>query len=176
MTPLVKRSAIAVTAIVFGLGAWLAVQRPGALATPPTQAAPTAPSGSTGPASVAAEQEAEAPAAADSASVVSADVRIVFSTVPPADATVTWGSARLGRITRQRPLVIVRPRDSGPLDVMVRAAGYLPVQTRAHTFEDTRVQVKLTPPAQKHTLLGYRAPIDAGVPLDPEMLVPDIVP
>jgi hypothetical protein len=36
------------------------------------------------------------------------------------------------------------------------------VQTRAHTFSDTRVMVKLTRPDKKNELLGYKLPIDAG--------------
>jgi hypothetical protein len=43
----------------------------------------------------------------------------------------------------------------------------VPVQTRAFTFSDTKLSVKLTPLDQKSTLLGYRqAPPpdeDAGV-------------
>jgi hypothetical protein len=97
---------------------------------------------------------------------------IIFQTFPPAHATVLWGNTRLGRIKPQRPLVVVRPRDSGPLDVVIRAPGFLPVQTRAHTFGDTRLSVKLTRVDEKSTLFGYRVPLDdAGVPLVP--LVPD---
>ena len=87
---------------------------------------------------------------------------IVFMTVPYVTATVTWGRKSLGKILPGKPLVIVRPRDSGPLDVMVRAHGYLSVQTRAHTFSDNRVVVKLTRPDKKNELLGYKLPIDAG--------------
>jgi hypothetical protein len=55
---------------------------------------------------------------------------------------------------------------------VIRAPGFLPVQTRAHTFGDTRLVVKLTRVDQKSTLFGYRVPLDdAGVPLVP--LVPD---
>jgi hypothetical protein len=50
---------------------------------------------------------------------------------------------------------------------MIYAPGYIPVQTRAHTFADNKVSVKLTTPEQKQTLWGYRAPLDAGVALDP---------
>jgi hypothetical protein len=60
--------------------------------------------------------------------------------------------------------VVVRPRDSGPLDLMVRAGGYLAVQTRAHTFSDSRVVVKLTRPDKKNELVGYRIPLDGGLP------------
>jgi hypothetical protein len=88
---------------------------------------------------------------------------ITFMTVPYVTSTVTWGKKPLGKILPGKPLVIVRPRDSGPLDVMVRSAGYLSVQTRAHTFSDTRVAVKLTPISKKNEVLGYRVPLDAGL-------------
>ena len=88
---------------------------------------------------------------------------IVFVTSPNVTATVTWGKKPLGKILPGKPLVVVRPRDSGPLDVMVRAAGFLAVQTRAHTFSNSRVLVKLTTPEKKSELLGYRIPIEAGV-------------
>lgn len=93
---------------------------------------------------------------------VSDKATIVFITVPNVTATVTWGRKLLGKILPGTPLVVVRPRDSGPLDVMVRAPGYLAVQTRAHTFSDSRILVKLTPPEKKNELLGYRIPIEAG--------------
>jgi hypothetical protein len=91
--------------------------------------------------------------------------RITFSTIPSTHATVIWGKRTLGMIDPKQPLVVERPRDSGPLDVIIRAGGYMPVQTRAQTFGDSRVTVKLTTPAQKNTLVGYREPIDAGGPL-----------
>lgn len=89
--------------------------------------------------------------------------RITFSTIPMTNAKVVWGKQTLGMITPKAALTIVRPRDTGPLDVMVYAPGYLPVQTRAHTFEDSQIIVKLTTPENKQTLWGYRAPLDAGV-------------
>ena len=59
-----------------------------------------------------------------------------------------------------------------PLDnVTVRAAGYLPVNTRAYTFSDTKVIVKVTPVALKHTLFGYRE--EVPVPLPPDAGVAD---
>jgi hypothetical protein len=129
--------------------------RSNAWATPPAAAAPA---------------PAAAPSPAPPAEPTTAT--IIFQTMPPAHATVLWGNTRLGRIKPQRPLVVVRPRDSGPLDVMIRAPGFLPVQTRAHTFGDTRLVVKLTRVEEKSTLFGYRVPLDdAGVPLVP--LVPD---
>jgi hypothetical protein len=74
----------------------------------------------------------------------------------------------LGIIPRDEYLVVVRSRDSGPLDVIVRAKGFLPVQTRAYTFSDQNVAVKLTPLDNKSELFGYRVPLDAGVDASPD--------
>jgi hypothetical protein len=96
-------------------------------------------------------------------------VRIVFTVWPPkTKAFVFWGKRRLGMIAQRAPLTVERPRDSGPLDVVVHAEGFVPVQTRAYTFGDSKVAVKLTPLDQKKTLLGYREEVppepDGGVP------------
>jgi hypothetical protein len=99
-------------------------------------------------------------------------VYITLQTVPPRKAVVKWGSKTLGVIPVPRPLVVVRPRDSGPLDLVVRVAGFLPVHTRAYTFSDSRVAIKLTPVSEKNTLFGYRQEVppqgaaspDAGAP------------
>jgi hypothetical protein len=177
--PIIRNLAVFV-AIVIALGVCSIMWRSTATATPPKSPPPRAAK----PASTAKPPPS---AAAPSAPVVQAlatttttttntdagagtlpavrdTARIVFSTTPGVTATVTWGKKLLGVIAPHQSLVVVRPRDSGPLDVMVRAPGYLPVQTRAHTFSDSRVVVKLTPPDQKNTLIGYRAPIDAGPP------------
>jgi hypothetical protein len=109
------------------------------------------------------------PAAAQPAPAAppSANVRIVFTVLPSTKkATVMWGKKRLGIIEKGKPLIVPRPRDSGPLDVIVRAEGCLPVQTRAYTFADSKVAVKVTPLDQKNTLLGYREEMpsaDGGV-------------
>ena len=70
-----------------------------------------------------------------------------------------------------------RPRDSGPLDLTIRASGFLPVHTRAYSFTDSRVAVKLTPPSEKNKLFGYReepaANPDAGVPATPTAPIPE---
>jgi len=103
-------------------------------------------------------------------------VHISLQTVPPRKALVKWGGKSLGFIPAPKPLVIERPRDSGPLDLVIRAAGYLPVHTRAYTFSDSRVSVKLTQPTEKNKLFGYRqepaADPDAGVPAQPSSTGP----
>jgi hypothetical protein len=104
------------------------------------------------------------PGAAAAPKPPSANVRIVFTVLPSTTkkATVTWGKKKLGIIAPHAPLIVQRPRDSGPLDVVVRADNCVPVQTRAYTFEDSKVLVKLTPNDQKNTLLGYREELPAN--------------
>ena len=103
-------------------------------------------------------------------------VRITIQTVPPRKAQVKWGRKSLGLIPAPRPLVVERPRDSGPLDLAIRASGFLPVHTRAYTFTDSRVAVKLTPPSDKNKLFGYREEPtpnpDAGAPGAPAPAAP----
>lgn len=91
-------------------------------------------------------------------------VRIVLMVIPSkATARVLLGKKLLGVVEWHKPLVIVRPRDSGPLDILVRADGFLPVQTRLYTFADGKLNVKLTAPDNQKTLLGYREPPPAEV-------------
>src|SRR5581483_2813031 len=87
-------------------------------AAPPAPGAPA--DGSAAPAAAAAMAAAPAPP--------SPTVKITFITVPSKPAMVFWGKKRLGVIAPHQPLVVQRPRDSGPLDVIVRSQGYLPVQ------------------------------------------------
>jgi hypothetical protein len=118
---------------------------------------------------------APAPAAAP----IATTVKITIISVPTQKRVfVFWGKKRLGMIAPHQPLILQRPRDSGPLDLIIQCEGYVPVQTRAYTFGDSKLAVKLTPVDQKNTLLGYReevpppAPADAGVPAPPPGAAP----
>lgn len=105
-------------------------------------------------------------AAADAGAPLSPNVKLTFKTYPQRRASVHWGAKRLGFTDRGKPLVVERPRDSGPLDVTFRSQGYITVHARAYTFNDATVEVKLTPVEKKDTLYGYQQPLaDAGAPL-----------
>ena len=150
MTAHKRQSAVALTAMA-GLCVWMSCRTSDVAATPDA-AMPLPP-----PVTISADAGVVAP------TVIKTTATIMFQTTPSMRATVSWGKKQLGAIAPGKPLYVVRPRDSGPLDVVVRAQGYLPVHTRAHTFSDNKVMVKLTAPDQTATLLGYRVPIDAGV-------------
>ncbi len=170
MLPRARRAAIGGALVLAAAATGIGWQLSNARATPPERAPSPAAAASTPVAASTPGAAAPAPAGSPTAApdggsaANSTTARIEFSTVPGAYASVTWGSKLLGRIAPHRPLVVVRPRDSGPLDVIVRAHGFLPVHTRAHTFADSKVEVKLTRPEDKNTLFGYREPLDAGVP------------
>ena len=134
------------------------------------QASLPAPADPAGAAAAAAEQAKEtAPA--------TPNVRLVFKVVPPNIATVTWGSKRLGIIKPKAPLIIERPRDSGPMDVVFKSQGYVTVHTRIYTFTNSTLAVKLTPVDKKNTLYGYREELPpddaaAGAGGAPGMMAP----
>jgi hypothetical protein len=103
-------------------------------------------------------------AGAGDAGAASDTVTLYIDTRPRRKAKVTWGRETLGHT----PLEIVRPRNSGPMDIRVRAWGYIPVNTRLHTFSDESVKVRLTPKSEAARLFGYKQPLDAGVPPPPD--------
>jgi hypothetical protein len=183
---------LAITLIVIGVSALALTLRASPDApkpAPPTAAAPAAPvpppatkppSAAAKPPSAATTSSPSAPATAVPATEPVVDpaaikppgpnVSVVITVVPGRKATVYWGKRVLGVVAPRSYLVVQRPRDSGPLDLIIRSDGCLPVQTRAYTFSDTKLAVKLTPINQKNTLLGYREelPPDAGAPLTPD--------
>jgi hypothetical protein len=125
--------------------------------------------GEAGRADEAAPAPGEPPAVrqarVDAGAPLSPNVTLTFRTFPARPAAVWWGSKRLGFTDRRKPLVVQRPRDSGPLDVVVRSQGYLPVHARAYTFDDATIDVRITPVEKKDTVYGYQQPLtDAGAP------------
>jgi len=154
------RWAVVSALAVAGLAAVARAQDPGA---PPVVPPPGAPAAGASP-----------PAAP---MPLPATVKITITSAPvQKHVAVFWGKRRLGVLAPHQPLTLQRPRDSGPLDLIVQCEGFVPVQTRAYTFGDTKLVVKLTPLDQKNTLLGYREEVpapppavaaDGGVPLPP---------
>lgn len=65
---------------------------------------------------------------------------------------VFWGKKKLG----ETPVTLERPRDSGPVDLVVRSEGYFPVHTRAYTFRNDVVYVKLTKLEERMSLFGAK--------------------
>ena len=87
----------------------------------------------------------------------SLNVEVFFRTRPATRARVLWGKKLLGRT----PLRVKRPRNSGPMDVVIKAWGYLPVNTRAYTFVDDSLLVELTRTEEQSKLFGYKVKLPA---------------
>jgi hypothetical protein len=68
-------------------------------------------------------------------------------------AHVFWGRKDYG----PAPLEIERPRDSGPVDLVVVAPGFLPHHARAFTDRDDSISLRLYTAAEAPQLLGYRS-------------------
>jgi hypothetical protein len=93
--------------------------------------------------------------------VDSPTVKIRLIVMPrTARAFVYWGREKLG----EAPLVLTRPRRSGPMDVVIRARGYLDYYTRLFTDRDDKLMVTLVKPNEAGHLVGYRQKPDAGPP------------
>lgn len=85
-------------------------------------------------------------------------------------AFVRWGGRALG----STPLVLKRPRGSGPLDLTLTAGGCLPLHIRAYTFTDDTLSVRLVRESEKERVFGYPAALDAGVPESPPEAPPSM--
>jgi len=157
LAPLVAAGALAGVLVTF---ARAQAPAPAPNAAAASQASLPAPADPAGAAAAAAEAPKEAVP-------TTPNVRLVFKVVPPNIVTVTWGNKKLGIIKPKAPLIIERPRDSGPMDVVFKSQGYVTVHTRIYTFTNSTLAVKLTPVDKKNTIYGYREelpPDEAGAP------------
>jgi hypothetical protein len=85
-------------------------------------------------------------------------VVIRLAVAPATRAVVMWGRKRLGEVTPgHMTLEIERPRASGPLDIVVRADGFLPHHARLFTDRDDKLSIRLVPPGAARGLFGYRS-------------------
>jgi hypothetical protein len=75
--------------------------------------------------------------------------------VQPVEAEVFWGRKRLG-VAGRKPLELERPRGSGPVELLVRAPGYLPFHTRLLGDRDDTLTIRLVTADQARGLWGFR--------------------
>jgi hypothetical protein len=77
-------------------------------------------------------------------------------------AHVFWGRKDLG----EAPLELQRPRDSGPMDLVVSAPGFLPLHTRVFTDRDDKLFLRLFSLEEAPQMLGYASAAAADRALD----------
>ena len=79
-------------------------------------------------------------------------VEITLKTKPKVKAVVYHGKEKLGTT----PLRLTWPKDTGSLDIKLKAKGYLTVNSRLYTHRNDRVTVKMFKTDQAHLLFGYK--------------------
>jgi hypothetical protein len=127
-------------------------------AQPAAANAPNAPSAPNAPPSAANPPSAPPPVVAPPAIAPKppSKIKIIVRSIPP-KANVRWGKKVLG----QTPFTLERPRDSGPVDLIVLADGFFPVHARAYTFRNDIFTVKLTKAEDRMTLFGAKQELEA---------------
>jgi len=84
-------------------------------------------------------------------------VELSVRTSPRVAARVYHGKELLGTA----PFSFKWPKDTGSLDLVLKASGYLPVNTRLYTYRDDKVTVQMFKESESHKLFGYRKRIEA---------------
>ena len=82
-------------------------------------------------------------------------VEITLKTEPRVRARVYHGKELIG-VT---PMTLKWAKDTGPIDVVLKASGYLKVNSRFYTYRNDRVTVKMFKEDQSHLLFGYKKKI-----------------
>jgi hypothetical protein len=92
-------------------------------------------------------------------------VKLKLTMTPAATGLVLWGRKKLAELKPgQMTVEIERPRESGPLDLLVKTTGFLPHHIRLFTDRDDRLSVRLVRPDDARGLLGYHRPLTAPAP------------
>ena len=92
----------------------------------------------------------------------SESVTLRLSVSPPVKAVALWGAKQVAKFSPgNMDAELTRPRGGGPLDLEIRADGYLPHHTRLYADRNDRVNVRLYRLEEAPGLLGYKRPSGA---------------
>lgn len=93
-------------------------------------------------------------------------VTLKLSVTPPVKAQVTWGGKQMARLAPgAMDAELTRPRGSGPLDLEIKAEGFMPYHTRLYADRNDKISVRLYRVEEAPGLLGYKrsaSAIDKG--------------
>jgi hypothetical protein len=126
-----------------------------AVTPPPAAPPPATPPPAAAPAAAPGDEDLQAEERDSNPRSEAVKVKVIVT--PAARGTVHWGRKKLADLQPGRMTVEAeRPRDSGPLDLVIRADGFLPHHVRVFTDRDDKLSVHLVRPDQATSLLGYR--------------------
>jgi hypothetical protein len=84
-------------------------------------------------------------------------VTLKLSVTPQVKAAVTWGAKQIARLSPgTMDTEISRPRGSGPVDLEIKAEGFMPYHTRLYADRSDKVSVRLYRVEEAPGLLGYK--------------------
>jgi hypothetical protein len=91
----------------------------------------------------------------------SESVTLKVAVTPPAKALVMWGAKQLAKLAPgSMDAEIIRPRGSGPVDLEIKADGYMPYHTRLYTDRDEKANVRLYRTEDAPGLFGYKRSVN----------------
>ena len=89
-------------------------------------------------------------------------VTLKLSVTPSVKALVLWGGKQVAHLEAGKmEAELTRPRGSGPVDLEIKAEGYLPYHTRLHADRNDKVGVHLYRPEEAPNLFGYKRSAEA---------------
>jgi hypothetical protein len=92
----------------------------------------------------------------------SESVTLKLSVTPAVKAVVLWGAKQMAQLEPGKMAAeITRPRGSGPLDLEIKAEGYLPYHTRLYADRNDKVGVRLYRIEDAPNLFGYQRSAEA---------------
>jgi hypothetical protein len=89
-------------------------------------------------------------------------VTLKLSVTPQVKATVHWGAKVMARLDPGKmEAEIARPRGSGPLDLEIKAEGYMPYHTRLYTGRNDKLGIRLYRAEEASSVFGYKRSAEA---------------
>jgi len=89
-------------------------------------------------------------------------VTLKLNVTPQVKAVVQWGAKVVARLEPGKmEAEITRPRGSGPVDLDIKAEGYLPYHTRLYADRNDKLLVRLYRPEEAPNLFGYKRSAEA---------------
>ena len=153
--------AAAIPAASGGVAATAGTSKQPAKPVPPSAAggAPAAQQSSTPLAALAPAKTADDDLRAEEpeANPFSETVTLRLTVTPPVKALVMWGGKQVAKLAPgSMDAEIVRPRGSGPVDLEIKAEGYMPYHTRLYSDRNDKISARLFRPEEAPGLFGYK--------------------
>jgi hypothetical protein len=83
-------------------------------------------------------------------------VTLRLAVAPPAKALVMWGGKQVAKLAPgSMDAEIDRPRGSGPVDLEIKAEGYMPFHTRLYSDRNDKINARLYRPEEAPGLFGF---------------------